>query len=142
MRRSLFALAFVGLLACDGPTAPSLDFVNNRAKWERAHLRTYSFEYQRFCFCQPMERSRITVSNGQVSSVLLLSTGQPPDSASAALYDVTIDDLFDELSAALTHASHVTVTYDQPLGYPRAISIDYYANAVDDEVSHEAQLVP
>lgn len=73
---------------------------------------------------------------------LLLSTGQPPDSASAALYDVTIDDLFDELGAALIHASHVTVTYDPTLGYPRAISIDHIANAVGDEISYEAQLVP
>ena len=142
MRKALLALAAVVLIACDGVTEPLLDFAHNRAKWERAQLTSYSFEYQRFCFCYPLERARITVSNGQVSSVILLSTGQPPDSSSAPLYDVTIDDLFDELGAALAHASQVTVTYDQALGYPRTIAIDHIANAVDDEIAYEALIVP
>ncbi len=142
MRKPLLALAAVVLMGCDGPTEPIMDFARNRDKWERAHLTSYRFEFQRFCFCTPSERARITVSNGQVSSVILLSTGQPPDSSSAAFYDITIDDLFDELGEALAQASRVTVTYDPALGYPRTIAIDYYANAVDDEISYEAQLVP
>jgi len=142
VRKALLALAAVGLMACDGLTEPLLNFAHNRDKWERVHLTSYTFEFQRSCFCIPTERARITVSNEQVSSVILLSTGQPPDSSSAAFYDVTIDDLFDELGSALAHASQVTVTYDQALGYPRTIAIDYIANAVDDEISYEAQLVP
>jgi hypothetical protein len=142
VRKPLFALITVVLMACDGLTEPILDFAHNRDKWERAHLTSYSFEFQRSCFCIPTERARITVSNGQVSSVILISTGQPPDSSSAAFYDATIDDLFDELGSALAHASQVTVTYDQALGYPRTIAIDHYANAVDDEISYEARLVP
>jgi len=46
------------------------------------------------------------------------------------------------LGEALAQASQVTVMYDQALGYPRTIAIDYYANAVDDETSYEAQLLP
>lgn len=142
MRKSLFALAAVALMACDGLTEPIFDYTHNRDTWERAHLTSYSFDFQRFCFCIPTEPARITVTNGQVSAVILLRTGQPPDSSSFAYYDVTIDDLFDELGGALAQASQVTVTYDQVLGYPRTIAIDYIANAVDDEISYEAQLVP
>ena len=142
MRKPLFALAAVVLIACDGLTEPILDFAHNRDKWERAHVTSYSFEFQRSCFCIPTERAWITVSNGQVSSVILIATGQPPDSSSAAFYDVTIDEFFDELGNALAHASQVTVSYDQALGYPRTIAIDYIANAVDDEISYEVQLVP
>jgi hypothetical protein len=139
--KPLLALAAAALMACDGLTEPILDFAHNRDTWERAHLTSYSFEFQRFCFCNFTERARITVTNGQVSAVILLSTGQPPDSSSAATYDVTIDDLFDVLGNALAHASRVTVTYDHALGYPRTIGIDHYADAVDDD-AYEARLIP
>ncbi|HMB89921.1 MAG TPA: DUF6174 domain-containing protein, partial [Rhodothermales bacterium] len=51
---------------------------------------------------------------------------------------ITIDGLFEVLQRALKEADDVEVDYDAQYGFPTRIAIDYYKNAVDDEVSYRA----
>jgi len=141
---SICAVALVvAAAACGDSTGPETAlFALNRAKWSAQHIDTYSFEYRRAsCECLPewLVPVRITVVDGQVTSVIKIATG---DTVPAPAFRLTIDSLFAELANTLEQKPYrLTVTYDGTLGYPATVSVDYDRQMVDDEGGFVARLV-
>ena len=76
----------------------------------------------------------IRVQNGQVASVRYADTGLTPPAVSGASYP-TIDGLFAVIeNATRAPAADIQAHFDPDFGFPQSIYIDYYANAVDDEL--------
>ncbi len=131
-------LAWAALSCSDlSPEAADLrrDLAANRARWEALGLETYVYEVEHSCFC-PVEAIgpvRVQVENGSVTSRTYPQSG---DSVAATFSDVfpTVDGLFDVLQRAIDqNAADVQVTWDPDTGVPLHFSIDYIANAVDEE---------
>ena len=81
-----------------------------------------------------MRAVRITVTGGTVSAVVFVDDGQPPQSAIETF--PTIDDLFDEIRAAIDGgADSVSAMYDATAGHPTRVDIDYIREAIDDEMT-------
>lgn len=140
----LAALSLAALLpACDEALSPRTELSANRARWSSAGPTTYSYELQVICFCLPeyVQPVRITVREGAVEEVVSASTGGPLSPAEAALFQITVDSLFDWLQTASGTADQVRVTYDPALGYPRNAWIDYLAAAADDEIGFTTRLL-
>jgi hypothetical protein len=131
---ALLAVAPVGCTDALGPEQDELAAA--RARWARIAADDYVFDFQRSCFCAPdfVRPVRIEVLGGTVSSAVYADTGEPiaPPLTSVP----TIEDLFDEIQDAVDRmASSVLAEYDPGMGYPTSVSIDYIANAIDDEMA-------
>ncbi len=140
LRTLPWALVVLGTLACS--TGPNrlvrAEYQRNRDAWNDAGLQTYSYQLFVSCFC-PIGPSPavVSVDNGTITSVVWADTtgsgGRDPDS----LYGLTIDDLFDVVANAIeVEADELLVEYDADRNFPATISIDFYFNAIDDEVSY------
>ncbi len=134
-------MAWVGLALLIGcasdPLEPEMDALSAaRARWSTAGLRDYEFEFQRLCFCGPdfVRPLHLVVVDGSVSSATYLDTGEP---AMGPLDSFpTIEDLFDEIRAALDQgADSVVASYDRDSGYPTRVEIDFIEQAIDDEMT-------
>lgn len=111
----------------------------NERRWQAARLRSYSFEYRMMCFCVPddTERVRITVHDGQVTSVTRVRDGQPARDRHRGW--PTVEQLFGSVRRYLElNPDRLEVEYDPRHGYPRSIVLDIESLAVDDEVSETA----
>ena len=113
------------------------DFRQRRSQWEQQGLSKYEYTLNVGCFCPYVGPVRIDVRADSVYRATLADTGleiADPDSFNI----ITIDGLFEVLQRALKEADDVEVDYDAQYGFPTRIAIDYYKNAVDDEVSYRA----
>src|SRR5689334_3283800 len=137
LKRTTLALILVALAACS-PAAGS-DFTSNRQKWNDKHVTHYRFTLAVICFCAFSDQMPLTieVQDGKVVS-MVNSQGQPVTNPEMLDTYTSIDKLFEILDKALNGgADKVTVTYNSQYGYPESISIDYVAEAVDDEMAFE-----
>lgn len=129
------------MVACDsvGPGDGPLDeLARNRALWEQAEPTDYSYAINRLCFCGFEARgpARVVVQNGVVVEQVYVDTGDPVVTQFADLFPA-VEGLFDILESAYQQdAADVQVTYDPDTGVPIDFSIDYIANAADDEVGY------
>lgn len=132
--------------SCGEGFGPITEFVRNRDKWDRLGLDSYTYEFQRGCFCggDATQEVRITVSNNQVTAVVRVSDGQPiPPAEVDQLFRITIDSLFGIIAHAIDQEAHdITVTYDPQRGYPSQAFIDYRANVADEEQGWDARWTP
>jgi hypothetical protein len=144
MRRTastIIALAIV-LTGCDvegslGPRA-SLQLRQAERQWERQQLSNYDYDFLRLCFCENVAELHVRVRSGVVVSAERVADGVALPQAELA--DIpTVEGLFDIAKTAVAEADEVTVEYDPTLGYPRDISVDWYAGAIDDEESYLAR---
>lgn len=131
----------IGLAACSDAAGPATTLAENRARWRALGVSDYGFRFHRMCFCEPpaLEPVRIRVSRGAVVAVYD-SLGQAIDSLGVALhFTVTIDSLFGVVDHAIAMgAARLDVRYHPSFGYPERIAIDYFGDAVDDEIGLEA----
>ena len=103
--------------------------------WQQARFGDYSYEYNVLCECsdnfgQPV---KVTVTNGEIESVVYAESGDPPVVVGSPRYH-TINRLFDVIQDAIDNeADQLTVSYDSEFGYPTNVEIDYLINAIDDE---------
>jgi Family of unknown function (DUF6174) len=112
---------------------------DSRGQWEAAGIRDYEYRYQKYCDCHrdlPPE-TVVDVRDGRVSRVYHLHADSdrevPARDGSLDLY-WTIDELFDLIDAATQRDAVVRVSYDDDLGYPTTIFIDYDPQAIGDEL--------
>lgn len=135
------AVALYGalLLPAAGGAAPSDELAEHRAQWQAAAIADYAYGYNKYCACHrddPPE-TVVTVRGGKVVRVYHLHDDSdrevPARDGSLDLY-WTIDALFDLIDAAENAGAEVRVRYDESLGYPRQLYIDYDKNLVGDEV--------
>ena len=134
----------LSLVSCGDLAGPTVDFITNKARWDRVGPATYTYVFQRQCFCggESIQQVRITVSGNQVTAVVRVADGQsvPPEQVNQ-FFRVTIDSLFGLVGHAIDDDAHdVDVTYDPRWGYPTAAFIDYEANTADEEQGFTAAL--
>jgi hypothetical protein len=129
----------IAVLATFGVGAQQPDVQVARARWEAAALETYTYGYNKFCDCHrdaPPE-TVVTVSNGAVTEVHHMHADSarevPARDGSLDLY-WTIEDLFSLIESAMMRNAVVRARFDDELGYPTALFIDYDATLIGDEI--------
>lgn len=134
-RPVLIALA-VAALGCSDPLGPQENrLAEARAAWSLGAPAGYEFEFQRLCFCGPdtTRPVRIEVRFGEVTAVTVVETGETLADPSSF---PTIEDLFDEVEDAIRRdAFSLDVQYDDDLGYPIEVTIDFDEQAQDEEMA-------
>jgi hypothetical protein len=109
-----------------------------RALWAAADHDAYVYAYERYCECYRNEQPQtvVTVSDGRIERVFHLHENSerevPAPERGLDLYS-TIDDLFAKIARAFDLEATVRVSYDESLGYPVALYIDYDPSLVGDE---------
>ena len=108
----------------------------NRQKWLDAGITNYTYRQDRSCFCGFAGPADVTVLNGEIVSVRSFW----PDTTDVApnnfdIFD-TVNGLFSTIDDAIDQNAHqLDVTYDEQLGFPTMIAIDYIENTIDDEIT-------
>jgi hypothetical protein len=119
----LFALALAASSGCARPPMSPADrasaaLAEARARWQRAGLRDYDFDFDQGGFT-PFSRVRVSVRAGVVSGVESIPPGMP--TGKLASYQ-TVDALFDEVARAEPGDDDVgklrDATFDPKLGFP------------------------
>lgn len=115
-------------------------------KWETGKAQDYSFIYEERCFCPYFGEVEVVVFSDTVYAVKDPGTGEDitieTENGEEKLFDVypelfiTIDGIFERLKDASLKADEMEGSYDSQVGYPKQVSIDYYKDAVDDEVTY------
>lgn len=118
----------------------------SQAKWTATKAPTYSYEYRQACFCAYLGQITVVVDNDSVVNVLNTETNEPVtieiDGETVNILDAypemfyTIDTFFDELKEAAKEADEMDMTFNSDYGYPADTYIDYYKEAIDDEISY------
>ncbi len=133
----LAATAFLPALHAQSSQASALAAA--RARWQAAGLSSYEYGYRKFCECHPdtPPETVVTVRNGAVTNVRHRPVGYPeevPGDPTRFKYYWTVEGLFDLVQAAESRGATVRASYDDELGYPTQIYIDYDANFIGDEL--------
>jgi hypothetical protein len=113
--------------------------LKNQARWERSNISTYSYTTSWHCFCMREYVAQVSVEvvDGEVVEVNFIdpSLGEVPKPGRF----VTIDGLFDHLQNALDQdAFNISATYDDQLGYPVEVFVDYDQRIADEELGFTA----
>ncbi len=147
MTRHFARLLLIPLLlaACDadGITGAEKEHLLRRlnaaeARWDREGPTSYAYTLNRACFCGFEGPVRISVENDVVVDVRVIATDEVLPAESWQWYP-SIRELFAILDDAIElPAGKVTVTFDATLGYPKEAYIDWYSNAIDDEIGYYA----
>ena len=102
--------------------------IEARTRWADAGLMAYRYQIQYSCFCPPEAMGPF---------IVLVRNGTEATSEEAVPEFVTlptIEELFAMIEEAYAQdASTVEVTYEERLGYPLAIFIDYDEMMADEE---------
>jgi hypothetical protein len=97
--------------------------------WHEKAPASYVFVQAFSCFCQDTLPARIVVENGLVASATF-----PDGTAAPARRALTIDGYFAVIKEWIArNPDEIEMTYDETLGFPREITVDFFKNAVDDE---------
>ena len=126
---------WITLAGC-GIVGPSeLDELDEKRQlWEAQGLSDYDYTIQRGCFCGASGWHRVEVRASEVALVTHIESGTVLDPAFTDGF-TDIDGVFDLVAEALREADEITVEYDEAMGFPKDVSIDYITDAVDDELS-------
>ena len=127
---------------CFGSCLADDELAAYRSVWEAAGISSYEYRYEKICDCHrdtPAE-TIVTVENGLVVGVRYDRDdylSEIPVVADQYRWFRTIDDLFVLVEKASRGAATLRVAYDQKLGYPAYIYIDYDHGMVGEEVELE-----
>ena len=111
-----------------------------KARWDDSGLTDYTFDFNWSCFCMDefTARVKVTVVDGNVSSVNRLEDGQPVGVAIKDLF-VTIPGLFARLQRAIdSGAASIQVEFDPMSGIPISAFIDDSTMIADEEIGWSA----
>lgn len=152
MKNSLLIalLMLLSVSACDrsGVSNREIRKLESAQKiWQQTKTADYSFTYLKGCFCGYVGEVEIQVFADTIYAVIDPETGEEmtidrgngEERVSDVYKDyfLTIDELFEELIEATMIADEMEGNYDKDRGFPVHVSIDYYKDAIDDEVSHQ-----
>jgi hypothetical protein len=116
--------------AAKTPTAalPTGSLGQAQELWSAAGISRYSYTVTSACGERPgLGTFHVTVDGDTVQVV-------PKDRHTGPATVVRVDQLFAAIKQAEDyHADRVKVTYNQQLGYPESINIDYSKTGIDDE---------
>lgn len=120
---------------------PGVSVESAHARWQAQALQSYSYHFQRRCFCPPeiIREADVTVSHGQVVGATNVVYGDPfwtppeqPDLSGLH----TIEQFFDMIVVAQQESGVVAVSYDPVMGFPRRIAVNQFLEMVDDEYEY------
>ena len=115
----------------------------NRELWDSHSILVYKYDFQRICFC-PQEITApviIQVQNMRIVAVSEVTTDEPVDAARWEYY-MTVEELFDEIDAAIDQEAYeIVVDNNSELGYPSSVEIDFDKNKADEEVGFRVELI-
>ncbi len=134
----LLAALLMFTLACDSQNDVKDSLSRHQRLWVNQGIRSYQYRLQVNCFCPPEVTDPVIVEvrEGAASSVLYAATGKPAESKYFDKYD-TVDELFLVIEDTIKRgADEISVTYDETLGFPTRIYIDFVKQAVDDEIAY------
>ena len=110
------------------------------AKWESRGFENYDYQYRSVCFCPPefVQIMAVKVRGGTIASASYAEDFNDGiysgDIIPKNLAVPTIDGLFGIIESGIDKRVYsISVIYDDKLGYPVDISIDYDANIADEE---------
>ena len=98
----------------------------------------YAFTLRVSCFCVFTGPIRVTVDDGAVVSAVAL---EDPEGVPQEVIDqtaLTLYELTELANRAAREADDVSVQYDPAYGFPTELSIDWIAEAADDEATYTA----
>jgi hypothetical protein len=134
---SLLVMVSAGVaLGCSGTNAEEEERQHwtrtvHRAEeiWHEKAPANYVFVQAFSCFCDDTLPVRIVVENGLVASATF-ADGTPAPARRA----LTIDGYFSVIKDWIgRNPDELEMTYDETLGFPREITVDFFTKAVDDE---------
>lgn len=115
-------------------------------KWQANKATDYSFVFQEQCYCANFGKVEIVVLADSIFALKNPETGEDftieTNIGMENLIDVypelfvNMDQLFEKLKEATLIADEMEGRYDGQIGYPKQVSIDYYKDAIDDEVTY------
>lgn len=115
----------------------------NRELWDSHSILAYKYDFQRICFC-PQEITApviIQVQNKRIVAVSEVTTDEPVD-ATRWEYFLTVEELFDEIDAAIDQEAYeIVVDYNSELGYPASVELDADKYTIDEEVGFRVELI-
>lgn len=129
--------ALTALVAAQAAEPP--EHRESRDRWARAGIGDYEYAYNKFCECydKAPPETVVTVRDAGVVRVYHLhadSDRQVPAREGSLDYYWTVDDLFALIEAGAERGATVRARYDDTLGYPTYVYVDYDAGLVGDEV--------
>ncbi len=138
MKNIIIFLTLAALLLSSCSILPNRDFNSASLRWQNSNVSHYRYNLSVGCFCGFTDRMPLTieVSNGAAQS-MVFSDGTPVPQEQRQYFDrySTIDSLFSFTGESLHKADEVKVAYDPTYGFPSNVQIDFYKNAVDDELA-------
>ncbi len=125
------------LYGCADPTGnpvPRTELEQNQERWAQQNISTYTYRFQRVCFCGLVDPVDVTVRSGVITTVVVADSQEELDPSMFAQF-YTVDGLFQVVQDALDGDAHsVVVAYHSEFGYPVDVAIDYIEMAIDDEL--------
>lgn len=137
MKRALALALTLALTGCGLLTEPEDELAEARARWDKAGLVSYSFQYSLYCFCGAPANLPliIEVVNGEIAGAWNLNDFEPLEpSLLASLH--TVPELFEIAERALREADDHRLSYHELYGYPTTMVLDWLGNAIDDEQTY------
>jgi len=131
---------FTGLAACsdlspDPDRDPRVQLERAQELWQEAGYDTYEYRLEWECQCpaQSQEPIWIVVKEGELHQARKVF-GNDPIPINQANVFLAVEGLFGIVEEAIIRqANRIDVTYDQVLGYPRWINIEYNIPGVQQE---------
>ncbi len=138
-RLAYAAFAAGALLVAMPSAAQHSALTASRERWSAAGLASYEYGYRKFCECHPETppETVVTVRDGVVVGVRhrpVDSTVEVPAEQRNLEFYWTVDGLFELLETAFERGAEVRARYDDRLGFPTELYIDYDAGFIGDEV--------
>lgn len=110
-----------------------------RALWDDSAISSYEYAYNKFCECHPVDppETFVTVESDVVVNVRHRRAGFAREVAAEQQnleYYWTIVDLFELIESAMAREATVRAEFDEALGYPKSLFIDYNEDLIGDEI--------
>ena len=136
----LIVLALSGCGLIGNGSSGGSDLEVQKRIWKNYSTGSYSFTLTRSCFCMYAGEFEITVRLNQIVEIVPPSWWtQGPIPQEDYQYFQTVDDLFTTLENAYRDgADSLQVEYADD-GYPTDVTIDYWKQAVDDEIFYSVR---
>ena len=117
------------------PLGTVLGLAQARMVWEHQGINDYDATMERICEC-PAAGAPVVVAVRSGTVTVNTPSGEPMDTSIVGAYP-TIDGLFYILQDAFDRdADEIRVRYDAGLGYPLEFHIDFFQDAIDDELGY------
>lgn len=138
MKKMLMFLAVLALVLSGCSILPNRELSAAQARWRNSQVSHYRYNLSVVCFCGFTQRMPLTieVKDGTPLS-MVFNDGAPVPADQLQWFSrySTVDALFDFTRETLKTADKINVEYDLAYGFPSKLDIDFYTDAVDDELA-------